>query len=155
MGFLFWSLIISLLALLVEFLKPNPTVENDCKNQVRHQTSFRIMHVISITDPSFGLPSNLAFFSLDKLFWGKPVTVMVDQVFNDEPGFCQQERLGSGFQFNFEDWRFSKWMNLFQFRRRLSICPPFIGLELVFEVQRFQEPYNYLRSRFVKPKTVD
>ena len=115
------------------------TVEDDGHHQIRHQSSFRIMHEVPVTDPFFGIPSNLTFLTLDKLPRHEPLAIMVNEVLNDKSGLCQHKRLGKGFGLNYEYGSFSKWMDFFPFWRCLSV-QSFKCFDLVFEIQLFQQP---------------
>ena len=59
------------------------------KNQVWHQTSFRIVHQIPIPQPFLGFSSHLSFLSLCIPLRYKPASVMINEVLDDHPRFSQ------------------------------------------------------------------
>ena len=88
------------------------------------------MHVIPIPHPPLRLPTHLRFRPTRIPRRGEPGPEMVDEVFDDEAGFGEDEGFGGRGRGDADDGGFAERVDFFQFRgRELGLA--FVGLQRV------------------------
>ena len=113
------------------------------KNQVWHQTSFRIMHQVPIPQPFLSFSPHLSFLSLCIALRYKVGPIMINEILDDHPGFGEHERFGSRLRLYGQNGGLAKRMDSFQLWG-CQLILPFVCFNLILDFAFFQKPENPL-----------
>lgn len=128
------------------------TVKHQPDHQIRHQASFGVMHEIPVPEPGLRLLSQTAFFLASFLVPRRRElrSEMLDQVFDDQARFGEDQGLWGFGGLDAQDGDLSERVHVFEGRGREAFFAV-VGFEGIGEVEVFEEEEDALGAGLREP----
>lgn len=135
-------------------MRSSLTVVDESHHQERHQTTFSVVHEITVAHPFLALSADLALASGHIALGhqgGIPLAEVIAQILDDGARLGQDHRLVGARGLDFDDWRLAQGVDLLELGGRKLVGATLENLQLILQLEFFQQPQDAVASRLLEP----